>query len=114
MCAHQVRPYGPSVTTDDRTDATSGASPAGHFGTQQYEIRVRGHLGPHWAAWFDGLTLVNDDDGSTIIHGPLVDQAALHGVLQRLRDGGIPLVSLRELPTDASTAPIAPRIPEGN
>ena len=113
MCGHQVRPYGPSVTTDDRTDAASGASTAGHLGTQQYEIRVKGHLGPHWATWFDGLALVNDDDGTTVIHGPLVDQAALHGVLQKLRDVGIALVSLRQLPTDASTAPRAHRIPEG-
>jgi hypothetical protein len=102
------------VTTDDRTDAASAASAVGHIGTRQYEIRVRGHLGPHWAAWFDGLTVVNDDDGTTVIHGPLVDQAALHGVLQKLRDVGIPLVSLRQLPPDAPTAPRAPRIPEGN
>jgi hypothetical protein len=86
------------VPTDDRTDATSGASTTGHIGTQQYEIRVKGHLGPHWAAWLDGLTVVNDDDGTTVIHGPVVDQAALHGVIQKLRDVGIPLVSLTQLP----------------
>jgi hypothetical protein len=111
MCAHQVRPYGPTVTTNDRTnDAPVG----GHTGIPQYEIRVKGHLAPRWTAWFDGLSLIAEDDGTTVIRGPVVDQAALHGVLQRLRDVGIPLISLRELPIDASTAPIAPRIPEGN
>jgi hypothetical protein len=102
------------VTTDDRPDSTGGASGVGHPETQQYEIRVKGHLGRHWAAWFDGLAVVDDDDGTTVIHGPVVDQAALYGVLQKLRDVGIPLVSLRQLPPDAPTAPAAPRIPEGN
>jgi hypothetical protein len=66
----------------------------------QYEIRVKGHLDARSAAWFDGLTLVAVDDGTTLIHGPIVDQAALHGVLQRLRDVGIPLLSLRSITTD--------------
>ncbi|HVJ97217.1 MAG TPA: hypothetical protein VNC41_10345 [Acidimicrobiia bacterium] len=63
----------------------------------QYEIRVKGHLDARSAAWFDGLTLVAVDDGTTLIHGPIVDQAALHGVLNRLRDVGIPLLSLRSI-----------------
>ena len=66
----------------------------------QYEIRVKGHLDARSAAWFDGLTLVAVDDGTTLIHGPIVDQAALHGVLNRLRDVGIPLLSLRSINTD--------------
>lgn len=108
MCGHQVRSYGPSVTTDDRTpDTTSGASPADRTGTQQYEIRVKGHLGSRWTAWFDGLSLTNEDDGITVIRGPVVDQAALHGLLQRLRDVGIPLVTLTQLPPDAPTTPSA-------
>ncbi len=94
MCAHQVRSYGPSVNPDDRsTDTPSGASPADHSSTQQYEIRVKGHLGSRWAAWFDGLNVTNEDDGTTVIRGPVVDQAALHGLLLKLRDVGIPLVS---------------------
>jgi hypothetical protein len=68
-----------------------------------YEIRVEGRLGARWGAWFDGLSLTTDDDGTTVISGPVEDQAALHGVLHKLRDVGIPLVSLRRLPTDAST-----------
>jgi hypothetical protein len=114
MCGHQVRSYGPSVTTDDRTTGTTaGASPADHDGTPQYEIRVRGHLGSRWTAWFDGLDLSNEDDGITVIRGPVVDQAALHGLLQKLRDVGIPLVSLTELPPDAPNAPGAPCTQEG-
>ncbi len=66
--------------------------------TPRYEIRVRGHLGPRWAAWFDGLDLSARDDGTTAIRGPVADQAALHGLLARLRDIGVPLVSLTELP----------------
>lgn len=115
MCGHQVRSYGPSVTTDDRTpDTTSSASPTDHVGTQQYEIRVKGHLGSRWTAWFDGLSLTNEDDGITVIRGPVVDQAALHGLLHKLRDVGIPLVSLTQLPSDAPTAPSAPCTQEGN
>ena len=63
----------------------------------QYEIRVEGHLSARWEAWFDGLHLTRADDGTTVIRGPLVDQAALHGVLQKLRDIGVPLVSLSQL-----------------
>ncbi len=71
--AHQIRSYGSFV---------------------QYEIRFRGHLGPRWAAWFDGLRLTANDDGTTALRGPVVDQAALHGLLQKLRDLGITLLSL--------------------
>ena len=59
----------------------------------QYEIRLKGHLDIRWAAWFEGLTLT-PDDATTVIHGPIVDQAALHGVLQKVRDLGLPLVSV--------------------
>lgn len=93
MPAHQVRPYGPPVT---------------------YEIRVKGRLGPRWRAWFDGLTLTDEDDGTTVIRGTIADQAALHGLLQKLRDVGIPLVSLTELPSGSPTAPDAPPHSGGN
>ena len=72
----------------------------------QYEIRVDGHLGTRWAAWFDGLAVTSESDGTTVLHGPIVDQAALHGLLQKLRDVGIPLISLRQVPPD--------KAPEGN
>lgn len=64
-----------------------------------YEIRCRGELGAHWQAWFDGLTVRRAGDGTTLITGAFGDQAALHGVLGRLRDLGIPIVSLRQLVT---------------
>ena len=63
----------------------------------QYEIRIKGHLGSRWAAWFDGFCLTNHDDGTAVLEGPIVDQAALHGLLNQLRDLGIPLVSLTPL-----------------
>ena len=66
----------------------------------QYEIRVDGHLGTRWAAWFDGLAITSEGDGTTVLRGPVVDQAALHGLLQKLRDVGIPLISLRQVPSD--------------
>jgi hypothetical protein len=67
--------------------------------TMQYEIRIEGRLGPGWAAWFDGLSLT-DEDGTTVLRGPVVDQAALHGLLLKLRDLGIPLVSLTQIQPD--------------
>lgn len=103
MCAHQVRSYGRSVTKNERSQAASGSAAPGHAGIPHYEIRVKGNLGSRWAAWFDGLSLTNEDDGTTVIRGPLVDQAALHGLLQKLRDVGIPLVSLAQIP-DAPTS----------
>ena len=66
---------------------------AGH-----YEIRLQGHLEPRWAAWFDGMCLSNESDGTTLIHGTVVDQAALYGLLQRARDVGLPLVSVIQVP----------------
>jgi hypothetical protein len=63
----------------------------------RYEIRVKGHLGSRWAAWFDGLSLTSESDGITNIHGPVADQAALHGLLQKLRDVGLPLVSVTQV-----------------
>jgi hypothetical protein len=60
----------------------------------RYEIRLTGHLEPHWTAWFDGLTVGQESDGTTVISGAVADQAALHGVLQRVRDLGLPLVSV--------------------
>lgn len=62
--------------------------------TPIYEIRVRGRLSPSWNAWFDGLDVSSDADGTSVIRGPVVDQAALHGLLQRLRDVGLELESL--------------------
>ena len=64
----------------------------------QYEIVVDGHLAIRWTAWFEGFAITHQPDGTTVLTGSVVDQAALHGLLQRLRDIGIPLISLT--PTD--------------
>ena len=94
------------MAKDDSTNrAVTGASTTGHAPLPQYEIRVTGHLGSRWAAWFDGLDLTTEDDGTTVIRGGLVDHAALHGLLQKLRDIGIPLVSLTQLDPEAPTSP---------
>ncbi len=68
-----------------------------HDNSGRYEIRLKGHLDTRWAAWFDGLTLTHDSDGTTIIHGPVADQAALYGLLQKTRDVGLPLISVNYL-----------------
>ena len=65
-----------------------------HDDPGRYEIRLKGHLDARWAAWFDGLTVTRDSDGTTTIHGPVADQAALHGLLQKTRDLGLPLISV--------------------
>jgi hypothetical protein len=75
------------VTTDHTTDGR----------TPEYEIHVQGRLGARWEAWFDGLRLTEAEDGTTVLRGPVVDQAALHGLLQKLRDLGISLISLRRV-----------------
>jgi hypothetical protein len=58
-----------------------------------YEIRIVGHLDTRWADWFEGLSFTHESDGTTILYGPVVDQAALHGLLRKVRDLGIPLIS---------------------
>lgn len=59
-----------------------------------YEIRVKGHLDQHWSLWFDGLNISHDDDGNTVLRGTLVDEAALHGVLMKVRDLALPLLAV--------------------
>src|SRR3989442_1162537 len=59
-----------------------------------YQIRIKGHLGRQWTGWFGGLTLTLEDNGETLLTGPVVDQAALHGVLRKVRDVGLPLLSV--------------------
>lgn len=72
-----------------------------------YEIRVAGRLAPRWSSWFDGLDVTDgDDDGTTVIRGPVVDQAALHGLIQKLRDVGVPLLSLTRIPSRTPDHPI--------
>ena len=65
-----------------------------------YEISIQGCLDERWETWFDGMTLSTDPAGTTLLHGFVVDQAALHGLLARLRDLGLPLVSVRRVEED--------------
>lgn len=59
-----------------------------------YHVTLKGHLGCHWAGWFEGLTITCKDDGNTLLSGPVIDQAALHGLLRKIRDLGMPLISV--------------------
>jgi hypothetical protein len=63
----------------------------------RYEIRLGGRLDARWAAWFDGMTLTDTDDGRTLLTGPVADQAALHGLLRKVRDLGLPLLAVTQL-----------------
>jgi hypothetical protein len=69
-----------------------------------YEIHLQGHLDPRWASWFDGMTLTADH-GTTELRGPVADQAALHGLLTRLRDLGLPLLSVVRIEPDPDQDP---------
>ena len=69
-----------------------------------YQIKIKGHLDATWSDWFDGLTITNVECGETLIHGPIVDQAALYGVLIKVRDLGLTLIGVCRLPTDESPA----------
>jgi hypothetical protein len=97
MPPHHIDSYVPSVSE-------RSAGKRNEVG--RYEIRLKGHLASRWAAWFDGLSLTNESDGTTLIHGSVVDQAALHGLLQKVRDVGLPLVSVTQVvPANPTYAP---------
>jgi hypothetical protein len=70
------------------------ASTKDHYEPGLYEIRLKGHLGSQWTDWFEGLTITLEDNGDTLLTGPVIDQAALHGLLKKVRDLGLPLVSV--------------------
>ena len=81
-------------------------APTGSHETGFCMIRVNGHLEERWVAWFDGLTVTAEDDGTTVIHGPVADQAALLGLLHAVRHAGLPLISVvRTDPGDSHTHP---------
>jgi hypothetical protein len=73
------------------------SSPPGFPPPGRYAIRIKGHLDQRWADWFDGLSFTHDGDGTTLLAGPLADQAALHGVLNKIRDLGLPIISVQTL-----------------
>jgi hypothetical protein len=72
-----------------------------------YEIRLKGHLDSQWTEWFGGLTITLEEDGTTLLTGPIIDQAALHGLLKKVRDLGMPLVSISPVePGPSTTSPL--------
>jgi len=62
-----------------------------------YQIRIKGHLGPQWKDWFDGMTMTLEENGETLLTGPVADQPALHGLLKKVRDLGMKLVSVNQI-----------------
>jgi hypothetical protein len=84
--AHHIRSYGPEVSNE--------------AGGVHYEIRLQGHLHARWSAWFDGFTVTHDPDGTTRLRGDVVDQSALHGLLRKLADIGVPLLSVTHVEPD--------------
>ena len=79
-----------------------------------YEIRLMGHLDDRWAEWFEGLTITLEEDGDTLLTGPVIDQAALHGLLKKVRDLGIPLVSVNPIEPGPTTAPETDQTDQSN
>jgi hypothetical protein len=71
-------------------------------GCEYYTIRLKGHLASRWSEWLEGLTVAHTESGETILSGPLADQAALHGVLARIRDLGLPLLAVSRLEPDGA------------
>ena len=65
-----------------------------------YQLRIEGHLSPHWAEWFEGLTITLEENGDTLLTGPVMDQAVLHGLLKKVRDVGMPLLSVTRVQAD--------------
>ncbi len=87
-----------------QTHGTSARRPEARW----YEIRVQGHLDARWSDRFDGLTLTQESDGTTLLQGSVVDQSALHGLLQKVRDTGLPLVSVTPIEPDPTSEPTNP------
>ena len=77
-----------------------------HNQPQRYEIRIKGHLDDRWADWFEGLAITLEENGNTLLSGPVTDQAALHGLLKKVRDLGMPLLSVN--PVDPGTPATLP------
>jgi hypothetical protein len=68
-----------------------------------FQIRIQGHLSQQWTDWFEGLIITLEEDGNTLLNGPVVDQSALHGILKRIRDLGVPLLSVNSVDANQAT-----------
>lgn len=80
-----------------------------HHDSGWYEVRIEGHLDSRWAAWFDALSLTNESDGTTVFRSQVADQAALYGLLQKVRDIGLPLLSVAQVEADQPGSTTKPR-----
>src|SRR3954463_7536346 len=104
----EYQPGGPNPGPTSAAKVHSGRSEMSRISTAdepgRYEIRIQGHLENHWAAWFDGLILTYRSDGTTVLHGLVTDQAALHGLLHKVRDVGLPLISVTRVDQPAPPA----------
>ncbi|CAG0988252.1 hypothetical protein ANAEL_02143 [Anaerolineales bacterium] len=69
-----------------------------------YQIRIKGHLGQQWTSWFESLTITLEEDGNTLLSGLMIDQSALHGILKKIRDLGMPLLSVNSVETGVQDA----------
>ncbi len=85
--------------------SATDASTEEHDQPGRYEIRIKGHLDDKRAVWFDGLIITREDNGETLLRGPVVDQAALHGLLRKVRDLGLPLVSVLHVEPKQANGP---------
>jgi hypothetical protein len=94
-----------SNTRKEGPERNTRASTGHRHEPRRYEIRLEGHLAARWAAWFDGLSLTHAGDGTTVLRGPVADQAALHGLLQKVRDLGLPLVAVTQVDPDPADGP---------
>src|SRR5436309_3530196 len=90
---------------DGENDDREHTSTDDHHTHEHYEIRIRGHLDARWSTWFDGLSLTSEGDGTTIIHGHVINQTALHGLLRKVRDLGVTLVSVMHVESDERDVP---------
>jgi hypothetical protein len=93
----QVEPLAQAALTGQNRDEAMASELTSQTDPDQpviYRIRIKGHLGQHWADWFEGLAITLEDSGETLLTGPVVDQAALHGLLRKVRDLGLSLVSV--------------------
>ena len=95
MAAH----HRDNVMANERNPTTEPSEP------MVYQIRVTGHLGREWSDWFDDLSITLQDNGETLLSGPVIDQAALHGLLRKVRDLGMPLLSVIRLQPNQADAP---------
>ena len=85
--------------------STTPASTEDHHEPGRYEIRIKGHLDNRWANWFEGMTITLEEGGTTLLTGPVVDQSELHGLIKKVRDLGMPLVSVS--PVEPSPSVVA-------